>query len=239
VADRSGFTASALRYCEEIGLVAPTARTDAGYRVYDDRTLARLAFIARAKQLGCSLGEIADLVAVWDGEFCGPVQRRFHELVTTKIRGVEHHVSALNTFASELQSAAEQLSGEPIDGRCDNDCACVTASSGPAAAVPATLLAEPDDLPVVCTLEPGAMPQRLADWRAVADQVRARTATADGGVRLELADAIDVGELARLVAAEQRCCAFLSFALTVDHRGIGLEVRGPDAAAGIVELFGR
>jgi DNA-binding transcriptional MerR regulator len=79
VAERSGFSASALRYYEELGLIAPAARTEAGYRLYDDRALSRLAFVARAKQLGCSLNEITDLLSVWDGEQCGPVQRRFHD----------------------------------------------------------------------------------------------------------------------------------------------------------------
>ena len=75
VADRSGFTASSLRYYEGIGLVVPAARSAAGYRLYDDRSLARLAFIARAKQLGCTLEEISDLIGIWDGERCGPVQK--------------------------------------------------------------------------------------------------------------------------------------------------------------------
>lgn len=48
-AGRSGFSPSALRYYEGIGLVSPR-RTAAGYRLYDDRAVARLAFIGRAKQ---------------------------------------------------------------------------------------------------------------------------------------------------------------------------------------------
>ena len=95
VADRSGFTASALRYYEGIGLVEPTTRTTAGYRLYDDTTISRLAFIARAKQLGCSLEEITDLVGIWDGEQCSPVQRRFHELLTTKLADAEHQIAEL------------------------------------------------------------------------------------------------------------------------------------------------
>jgi DNA-binding transcriptional MerR regulator len=92
VADRTGFTASALWYYEDIGLVEPAARTDAGYRVYDETTLPRLAFIGRAKQLGCTLEEITDLVGIWDAERCAPVQRRFHELVTTKMADAEHKI---------------------------------------------------------------------------------------------------------------------------------------------------
>jgi MerR family transcriptional regulator, copper efflux regulator len=241
VADRSGFSASALRYYEGIGLVEPATRTDAGYRIYDDRTLGRLAFIARAKQLGCSLEEITDLVAVWDGDRCAPVQRRFHELITDKIRSSQGQIVELTTFVSQLQTAAEQLSGEPVDGPCGDDCACVTATkSATPMSSPVVVVAKPVDVPIACTLEPSAMPDRLADWNSVLDRVQSRTATADSGLRLEFGDDVDVGGLARLVAAEQHCCAFLSFALTVDHRGTALEVRAPEGAAGIVaDLFGR
>jgi DNA-binding transcriptional MerR regulator len=86
VSDRSGFPATTLRYYEDIGLVVPAARTAAGYRVYDDGALERLEFVARAKAAGCTLEEVADLVGLWDGGRCGPVQRRLHELVTAKLR---------------------------------------------------------------------------------------------------------------------------------------------------------
>ena len=106
VAERTGFTASALRYYEVLGLVMPTTRTDAGYRLYGDDTVNRLAFIARAKQLGCSLDEITDLLAIWDGDRCAPVQRRFHELVTEKIGATQAQIAELVAFASQLQTAA-------------------------------------------------------------------------------------------------------------------------------------
>jgi DNA-binding transcriptional MerR regulator len=241
VAERSGFSASALRYYEGIGLVAPATRTDAGYRVYDDHTLGRLAFIARAKQLGCSLEEITDLVGIWDGERCGPVQRRFHELVTTKIADARGQITELVALTAQLQRAAAQLSGTAIDGPCGDDCACLAASSqSPSSTtVPVGLGVKPDDPSIACSLEPGAMPDRLADWRRILDQVAARSTAADGALRLELIEGIDLGELTRLVAAEQRCCSFFSFAITVDARGTALEVRAPDGASDIVaSLFG-
>jgi DNA-binding transcriptional MerR regulator len=130
VADRSGFSASALRFYEGIGLVEPTTRTDAGYRIYDDRSLARLAFIARAKQLGCSLDEITDLVAIWDGDRCGPVQRRFHDLVSAKLIEAQRQIAELTALTDQLHAAAAQLSGPAIDGPCDDSCACIAASPG-------------------------------------------------------------------------------------------------------------
>ena len=103
IAERTGFTASALRYYEELALVVPTQRTAAGYRVYDDDALSRLAFIARAKHLGCSLDEITDLVGIWDGERCDPVQRRFHELVTEKIRSTQTQIAELTAYLKTLK----------------------------------------------------------------------------------------------------------------------------------------
>ena len=48
-----------------------------------------------------------------------------------------------------------------------------------------------------------------------------------------------VGELAELAAAEQGCCGFFRFAITIDDRGIGLEVTAPPEAVELVrELFG-
>ncbi len=126
VADRSGFTASSLRFYEGIGLVAPTTRSAAGYRLYDDDTLLRLAFIARAKQLGCTLDEIADLAALWDGERCGSVQLRFHELVTAKIAESQRQITELKALTSQLKAAAAQLSQPALDGPCDETCACLS-----------------------------------------------------------------------------------------------------------------
>ncbi|HEX4981710.1 MAG TPA: MerR family transcriptional regulator, partial [Ilumatobacteraceae bacterium] len=81
VADASGFSASTLRYYEQIGLLPEASRTPAGYRMFDERTLDRLAFIARAKRLGCSLEEITGLITAWDGGQCGPVQDQLRHLV--------------------------------------------------------------------------------------------------------------------------------------------------------------
>ena len=135
VAGRSGFTTSALRYYEGIGLVSPSTRTGAGYRLYDDDSLARLAFIARAKHLGCSLEEITDLVAVWDGT-CEPLQRRFHDLVTTKLAETDRQIAELQALRSQLTGAAAQLAGPTVDGPCDGGCACLSAEGTAAIGLP-------------------------------------------------------------------------------------------------------
>ena len=187
------------------------------------------------------MDEITDLASVWDGQRCGLVQRRFHALVTAKIRMAEAHVGELRTFTGQLPQSARQLSAEPVDGPCDADCACVkpAASATVMARFPVMLGSKPVDVPIACTLEAGAMPTRLADWDAILATARRRVALGETGLRVEFGADVDVAELARLVVAEQRCCAFFSFALTVDGRGIGLEIVAPEGAARILaDLFG-
>ena len=229
VAERSGFSATALRYYEGIGLVPPAGRSDAGYRLYDDRTLSRLAFITRAKQLGCSLEEITDLAEVWDGERCAPVQRRLHQLVTAKLHDADRQLGELAVFAGQLRTAAKELAGEPVDGPCDDGCACLHdhAERTPVARD------RSDDAPS------DRVPDRLTEWTVLLRHAVARSALPSGGLRVEFDGSIDVGGLARLVVAEHECCAFFRFAITVDGRGVALEVDAPAGARDLVAgLFG-
>jgi MerR family transcriptional regulator, copper efflux regulator len=236
VAERSGFSASALRYYEDVGLVAPTARTEAGYRIYDAQVLGRLAFIARAKQLGCSLDEITDLVDIWDGERCGPVQRRFHELVTDKLCATQTRIAELTAFASQLQTAAARLDQPALDGPCGDGCACLAEHDPPGPSRVTLLNAAQREQSIAYTLEPTAIPERVERWRTVLANVGARVRTADGRLRLELRG-VDLAQLMTLVEAEQQCCSFFAFVVTVDERGVALEIDAPDHAAEIVSVM--
>ena len=245
VVARSGFSAATLRYYEEIGLLPESARTQAGYRLYDDHTLDRLAFITRAKQLGCSLDEIADLITAWEGGRCGPVQDRLRMLVADKLAAAQVQIVELMTLTAELSRAAAALEQHRPEGACDDSCGCVsdTAVGGPPDSTHAVpLIAKPTAVdgssPIACTLASESMPGRVEDWRAVLDHVERRESI-DGGVRASFDRSTPLEELIRLTAAEQDCCRFFDFAITVDRRGITLEVRAPDDALPIVHsLFG-
>ena len=130
VSERTGFSAATLRYYEEIGLLPPSTRTAAGYRIFDDATLARLAFIARAKQLGCSLDEIADLTTAWEGGRCGPIQDRLRTVVADKLESAQRQIVELMTLSADLQRAAATLELHRPDGPCDDRCGCVTDRPG-------------------------------------------------------------------------------------------------------------
>jgi MerR family transcriptional regulator, copper efflux regulator len=245
VADASGFTAATLRYYEQIGLLPEASRTPAGYRMYDQRTLDRLAFIARAKQLGCSLEEITGITTAWDGGQCGPIQDQLRQLVAGKIEAAQRQIAELATFTAELQQAATALERHRPDGACDSDCGCVSDPDYPQPVVAtiqaislSTKPATTCEPAIACTLSAGSMKGRIADWQSLLAHVERRQRI-DDGVRNVFDPSVPIDELMRLVAAEQDCCQFFQFAITVDTRGVALEVRAPADAQPIVEsMFG-
>jgi DNA-binding transcriptional MerR regulator len=54
----SGLSVKTVRFYSDRGLVPPAERTDAGYRLYDERALARLELVRALRELGASLTEI-------------------------------------------------------------------------------------------------------------------------------------------------------------------------------------
>ena len=64
-AARSGVSAKMVRHYESLRLLPSVARTEAGYRLYGDREVHTLRFIRRARDLGFSMDEIAQLLKLW------------------------------------------------------------------------------------------------------------------------------------------------------------------------------
>ncbi len=227
VASLAGVSAATLRYYEQIGLLPAPSRTSSGYRMYDDSAVDRLAFISRAKQLGCSLEEIADLTLAWDGGECGPIQDRLRGLVASKLKEATAEISSLGTLRNELRAAADALERHRPVGACNDSCGCLPDVVAESTMSPVTFgRKSAKEVPIACTLSSDDMKQRVADWHRVLADTMARTPL-DGGVHLALAATIDVQELTRLAVAEQDCCRFFAFAITVDDRGVGLDIRGP------------
>ena len=66
VAERTGLSLRTIRYYEEAGLVAPSTRTNGGFRLYSESDCRRLEIVRRVKPLGFSLDEVRDLLDTLD-----------------------------------------------------------------------------------------------------------------------------------------------------------------------------
>ena len=99
VARRSGTTASALRFYEELGLIASIGRRGLR-RQFDVGVLDRLALIALARAAGFSLDEIAHLFAP-DGS--PHIDRK---MLAAKAAELDQRIRTLNAMRDGLRHAA-------------------------------------------------------------------------------------------------------------------------------------
>lgn len=234
LAERSGVPATTLRYYESAGLLVAD-RSPAGYRLYGEEAVERLAFIGAAKHLGLPLEEISELLAVWESGACAEVKADLCVRIAARITDAETRVAELTGFIATLHRALEHLEALPDrPDRCDPACgflAPTTAVSGPVdvALSPSRRAARsrPErwrSAPVACSLGSGGLVEQTAQWRRLVDGAL-RQETEDG-IRLTL-PADRAGDIAALAAAEQRCCPFFDFRLHLDGPVLHLRVRIP------------
>ena len=101
----SGVSSKMIRYYEQVGLIAPPVRTQSGYRVYGDNDIHALRFIRRARDLGFTVEQIAELMQLWRdmGRASADVKRLALEHVSVleaKMREIEEMAKALKHLAA-------------------------------------------------------------------------------------------------------------------------------------------
>jgi Hg(II)-responsive transcriptional regulator len=127
VARRAGIGVETVRFYEREGLLAKPARRLSGYRQYGDDAVPRLRFIRRAKALGFTLKEIAELLALRDEPDATRADVR---------RQAESKVAAIEAKVRDLQRMLEALL--TLTATCHGD--------GPAGGCPILeALAQPED----------------------------------------------------------------------------------------------
>ncbi|MGJ7527199.1 MULTISPECIES: Cu(I)-responsive transcriptional regulator [unclassified Variovorax] len=97
----SGVSARMVRHYEGLGLLPAVARTESGYRQYNDADIHTLRFIKRSRDLGFSMEEIAELVGLWHN------RRRASSSVK---RIAEKHLGELEQRIADMQSMRNTLS---------------------------------------------------------------------------------------------------------------------------------
>lgn len=80
LAKRSGLTVRALHHYDSIGLLVPSVRTEAGYRLYNRHDIARLHQIQAMRGLGMSLADIGEILARPDQSLGRVIDQQIHML---------------------------------------------------------------------------------------------------------------------------------------------------------------
>jgi len=108
-AHASGVSAKMVRYYESIGLIRPALRTENGYRVYEDHDVHTLRFIRRARSLGFSLEETAELLALWSDKSraSGDVKA----IALNHVKELETKIAELDAMRRTLQHLASCCQG--------------------------------------------------------------------------------------------------------------------------------
>jgi len=76
LAKQTGLTIRTLHHYDELGLLSPSLRSDAGYRLYQQTDIQRLHTILALRQLGMSLSDIGVLLAKQDVALAELIQRQ-------------------------------------------------------------------------------------------------------------------------------------------------------------------
>ncbi len=98
-----GVTARALRFYEDEGLIAPERR--GLQRVYSHRDRARLAWILRGKRVGFSLGEIREMIDLYD---IGDGRRAQRQVTLERCR---QRIALLENQKNDIDAAIAELNG--------------------------------------------------------------------------------------------------------------------------------
>lgn len=110
----SGVSAKMIRYYESVGLIPPARRTDTDYRVYSDDDVHVLRFVRRARDLGFSVDDIRELLALWRDKSRASADVK--RIAQHHIEELEIRIAALQDMAGTLRQLAEHCHG---DGRPD------------------------------------------------------------------------------------------------------------------------
>lgn len=67
VAEKTQLSLRTIRHYEEVGLVAPSGRSEGGFRLYTQEDVDRLNRVRRITPLGFSLEETSEILAIFEG----------------------------------------------------------------------------------------------------------------------------------------------------------------------------
>lgn len=108
--DASGVSAKMIRHYEEIGLIKPATRTFANYRIYSANDVHTLQFIKRARNVGFSMKQIAELLSLWQNTRRSSANVK--KLALEHIRELEDKIEEMQSMTRVLKDLADHCHGD-------------------------------------------------------------------------------------------------------------------------------
>ncbi|MFO1357720.1 Cu(I)-responsive transcriptional regulator [Plasticicumulans sp.] len=106
----SGVSERMIRHYEKLGLLAPAARTAAGYRTYTAGDVHVLRFVRRARDLGFPVADIARLLALWQDRSRASAEVK--RLAAGHIAELDARIASLSAMRDALARLAGACCGD-------------------------------------------------------------------------------------------------------------------------------
>jgi MerR family copper efflux transcriptional regulator len=116
IAQSAGVAIDTIRFYEREGLLPEPRRRPSGYREYDQGTVSRLRFIRRAKDLGFTLDEIRELLALSADRNDGVEGVR--ERATARLKAIDERIAELQRVRDGLSELVDACPGHGAPEDC-------------------------------------------------------------------------------------------------------------------------
>lgn len=108
-ANVAGVSVDTIRFYQKIGLIKSAGRTARGYRLFDGEDIHDLTFVRHAQELGFSLTEVKELLALRQKHHvCSEVQ----SMLKRKLVDVRQKINSLSRLEEELARAFRNCNRE-------------------------------------------------------------------------------------------------------------------------------
>jgi len=109
-AKQSGVTAKTIRYYESISLIPKAGRAENGYRDYSANDVEILRFIKRARSLGFSVNDVANLLDLWLNK--SRASASVKAVALKHIADVEQRIDELQSIRDTLKNLTQCCQGD-------------------------------------------------------------------------------------------------------------------------------
>jgi Cu(I)-responsive transcriptional regulator len=109
-AKASGLPTKTVRYYADVDLVPAPARTEAGYRAYDEASVRKLIFVKRARDFGFSIEECRSLLGLYQDDHRTSAEVK--SLAQKRLEEIEQKQRELQSLKDELTRLVTACNGD-------------------------------------------------------------------------------------------------------------------------------